>query len=139
MPLTRSPAFADLSPISESTSGDIIEPEKGSVIVNLEAKKGVNNHHLNLKHKSLALEAMLVSNMRAPNRKYDMEAAILQASKKQCPVPGYDIEAAIRRESSPTPTLVELDEDEILLDLEQRGIRVCDYAFSKPKADRATK
>ncbi|KAE9396557.1 hypothetical protein BT96DRAFT_941551 [Gymnopus androsaceus JB14] len=136
MPLTHSPAFANSSPGSESTSRDIVKPKKGSVIAHLEANKatnGVKDH----KHKSLALEAMLVSNMRPPNRKYDMGSAILQASKKQCPIPGYDIEAAILRGSSPTPTLVEIDEEEI--PLEQRGIRVCDYAFSKPKADGPSK
>jgi len=36
---------------------------------------------------------------------------------------------AMQAESSPTPTLIELDEEDIPLDLEQRGIKVRDYAF----------
>lgn len=54
---------------------------------------------------------------------------------QQCPIPGYDLEAA--RSSSPTPTLLEGEEEDIAHDLKQRGIKVCNYVLKK-ESDGAT-
>ncbi|KAE9388838.1 hypothetical protein BT96DRAFT_947315 [Gymnopus androsaceus JB14] len=59
--------------------------------------------------------------------------AIPPWERKQCPIPGYDLEAieAMWAESSPTPTLIKLDEEDIPLDLEQRGIKYVAFASRK--------
>ncbi|KAE9384546.1 hypothetical protein BT96DRAFT_1097790 [Gymnopus androsaceus JB14] len=65
-------------------------------------------------------------------KKVQLEA-IPPWERKQCPIPGYDLEAmeAMRAEASPTPTLIELDEEDIPLDLEQRGIKYVAFASRK--------
>ncbi|KAE9406578.1 hypothetical protein BT96DRAFT_987415 [Gymnopus androsaceus JB14] len=111
MPLKRSLAFANVLE-SRVTSGsrtmvlNTVEVQKDSdndvvMAENLEVTSGVKDHKLK---SIIASEAMPVS------------------EQKQCPVPGYVFGAA--RSSSPTPTLVELEDEEILGDLEQRGIRL---------------
>ncbi|KAE9383473.1 hypothetical protein BT96DRAFT_951303 [Gymnopus androsaceus JB14] len=119
-PLNRSPASADTSGLQSS----LLKPK---------VRKNLDDN----------TESQKVDNDAGKQPKKVQSEAIPPWERKQCPIPGYDLEAmeAMQAESSPTPTLIELDEEDIPLDLEQRGIKVRDYAFppSGIKPDGATK